>query len=72
MPAQKESTTIIGRNIRNRRNELNMTQAELSELAGITQATLSYIELGTNKPQFDNLQALAVALQISIDELVKE
>jgi len=36
MPAQKESTTIIGRNIRNRRNELNMTQAELSELAGIT------------------------------------
>jgi transcriptional regulator with XRE-family HTH domain len=72
MPAQKESTTIIGRNIRNRRNELNMTQAELSELAGITQATLSYIELGINKPQLDNLQALAEALQISIDELVKE
>ena len=72
MPAQKESTTIIGRNIRNRRNELNITQAELSELAGITQATLSYIELGTNKPQLDNLQEIAKALKISIDKLVKE
>jgi transcriptional regulator with XRE-family HTH domain len=36
------------------------------------QATLSYIELGINKPRPDNLEAIAKVLQTSADELIED
>ncbi len=43
------------------RRENHLTQKELAEKAGITQANLSNIENGTSKPSIDSLKKIADA-----------
>ena len=44
------------------RKEKNLTQKQLSELTGITQADISRIENGTRNPSLDMLKRLAKGL----------
>ena len=52
-------------NIKERREELGLTQKELAEKAGITQSFLCDIEQGRSKPSIDTAIKIADALNIS-------
>lgn len=50
----------------NARNELNLTQKELSERTGITQADISRIENGTRNPSLNMVKRLAYGLGMQL------
>ena len=52
-------------NIKERREELDMSQKELAEKADISQSFLCDIEQGRSKPSIDTAVKLADALDIS-------
>lgn len=60
----------IGRNIRKFLVYRGMSQQELSEKCGITQAMLSRYINGTSMPGIDKLYNLAAALNCHVDDLL--
>lgn len=62
----------IGKTIRNRRNELNITQPHLAELAQISTNTLYKIERGQGNPSLNVLNKLAEVLGMEIILQVKK
>ncbi len=48
------------------RKERGMTQKELAEVTGISQADISRLERGTGNPSIKTLQRLAQALQMAL------
>ena len=50
-------------NMRNRRNELGLTQAEVSQLSGIPQPRVSALERGTMAPSITTIAKIAEALR---------
>jgi transcriptional regulator with XRE-family HTH domain len=64
------SARIIVNNIRSLLADKNMTQAELSRLSGIVTAQLNAYLSGRNVPGLDKLELLAVALGVSIADLL--
>lgn len=59
----------IGAKIKYYRKELNLTQDELAKKLKTTKATISNYETGYRTPKQDNLFDLAIALNVSIDDL---
>ncbi len=47
-----------------------LNQAELAAKAGLPAASVSHFESGPRKPSFDNLKALASALNVTTDYLL--
>ena len=65
--------THIGRRIRALRQLRNMTQRELADRSGISEATvLGRIERGQQVPRLNTAAALADALGVGLDELVAD
>jgi len=60
----------LGNRIRNRREELCMTQPELAETARLSQSSISQIEKGVFIPRDSTLIVLAVALRLQPEELL--
>ena len=59
--------------IKELRVKRGLTQSELARRAGIRQGVLSYIESGRTKhPRIDTLSAIAAALGVSVDRLMKK
>ncbi|MFM8816058.1 MAG: helix-turn-helix transcriptional regulator, partial [Actinomycetes bacterium] len=52
------------------RESQGLTQLQLSELAGIDRKTINRIENGHFSPSVDTLTRLALALQVSIGDLI--
>ena len=61
----------LGKNIRYMRERKEMMQTELAKKCGITSMHLSYIERGLRSPSVSTLQAIAKALNCTIDQLLK-
>ena len=51
------------------RKRSHMSQTELSNLSGVAQTTISAIERGVD-PTWDNIKKLALALNITVDDLM--
>lgn len=51
------------------RKRSHMSQSELSNLSGVAQTTISAIERGVD-PTWDNMKKLALALNITVDDLM--
>lgn len=49
------------------RNKLNLTQKDLAELSGITQADISRLENGNANPSIRTLKKLAAAMNMTLD-----
>lgn len=64
-------TVILGEFISKRRTELHMTQAELAEKIHVTNKAVSKWENGRGLPDIDNMQELAVALELNLQELLE-
>lgn len=59
-------------NLREERENKGYSIRALSKLSGVSTATISRIESGLVDPKTSITQKLAVALEISLDELVLE
>lgn len=57
--------------LREIRKKRGISQAELARRTGISQGVISYIECGRTKhPRVDTMQAIAAALNCTVDELL--
>lgn len=61
----------FGRFIAARRVELGLTQAELAETLHVTNKAISKWENGRGLPDIDNVECLAGALKLSLQELME-
>ena len=66
---ERISQEILARTIRNRREALSMSQAELSEKANINRAMISKIENGIYMPSIFQLEDLMEVLNFSIEDI---
>ena len=55
--------------IEHMRKQRNMTQSELAQLLGVSQANISQWETGEAMPRADKVRELAKILKCSIDDL---
>lgn len=65
-----ELAVLLGRNCRERRASLKMSQAELSERAGVAASHLSHIENGRGNPTLEVLEKMAAALYCGVVDLL--
>lgn len=61
----------LGRRIRAKREDLNLTQTQLAHLAGTQQAAISAWERGRKRPTLTNLVKLRNALGLTEDEFAE-
>jgi transcriptional regulator with XRE-family HTH domain len=59
----------FGRNMRDRRKALDLSQEKLGELAGLEQSYISNVEAGTRNVSIDNIARIAHALEVQIESL---
>ncbi|HAO77593.1 MAG TPA: transcriptional regulator [Verrucomicrobia subdivision 3 bacterium] len=71
MPKRDSVLTILGINVRKRREALDYSQDKLSEKSGLDQTYISGIECGKRNPGIKNVAKLAKALGLSTAELCK-
>ncbi|WP_302804629.1 helix-turn-helix domain-containing protein [Schleiferilactobacillus harbinensis] len=64
--------TTFGERLKQRRQSLKITQAQLAELLSVSRSAISNWEVGRNYPDLDILVPLSEILQISVDQLLKE
>jgi predicted transcriptional regulator len=64
------ATTTVGDLIAKRRNELGMTQFELSAAVGVSRAQIANIESGRHDPPISRLRDFGTALKCSMKDLV--
>ncbi|WP_212748774.1 helix-turn-helix transcriptional regulator [Nocardia cyriacigeorgica] len=57
----------LGRAIRERREDLGLSQTELARRAGTSQAAISRLEAGEHVPTLNLLDRLAAALDATVD-----
>ncbi len=62
----------LGKKIIQFREQRGWTQKHLASKANMSQASLHYIETEENSPTLNTLNKLAVALDISVAELLEE
>jgi transcriptional regulator with XRE-family HTH domain len=60
----------IALRIKQKRQQLGLSQAELARVVGITQGSIAQIELGVRSPSLDILPNLARSLKVSTDFLL--
>lgn len=74
MPSQERRhiKTIFGENVRSARDHLALTQRELGQRLDTDPMNVSRWERGKVMPNLDNLDALARALEVSIEWLVTD
>jgi putative transcriptional regulator len=65
-----ETQRIVAENLLALREAASLTQLQLSELAGIDRKTINRIENGHFSPSVDTLTRLALALNMSVSELL--
>lgn len=63
---------LIGKVIRQKRQQRGMTQELLSGLAGIARTHLTMIESGAKNPNFETIWKIALALDLKPSQLVAE
>jgi transcriptional regulator with XRE-family HTH domain len=61
---------VLGRNIKQLREARGLSQQQMAKLAGVPRATWSNLESGDANPTLGVLHRVAVALSVSIEELL--
>jgi transcriptional regulator with XRE-family HTH domain len=67
---QEQPIDIFRKRLREARDLRGLSQAQLAAKASLPAASVSHFESGPRKPSFDNLKALASALNVSTDYLL--
>jgi HTH-type transcriptional regulator / antitoxin HipB len=66
MRRQITSELELGASIRQRRNELELTQGELADVSGVTLRFVSELERGKETAQFDGIRRVLAALGLNL------
>ena len=66
----QSSTSTFAQRLKKIRNDRDLSQSELARLAGMQPSAISHFEANRRKPSFDNVRALAKALNITGDYLL--
>lgn len=66
------STAELGRAIKRRRRELDLSLRDVADKTGVSASTLSRIENGTGKPDADNIARLTDWLDVPIDRVMNK
>lgn len=69
---RKKLIENISNNVRLQRTKLRISQDKLSELTGINQQQISYIENGKACPKLETVIKLAEALNATVNDLIYE
>ncbi|MDR8398451.1 helix-turn-helix domain-containing protein [Paraburkholderia sp. USG1] len=69
---QEHLVRAIGKAIARRRKALGLTQEQLSEAAGLAQASLSHIERGVTSPSIERMAQLAGILECRLSDFLGE
>ena len=64
-------TKKLGKNIKNIRLSKDMSQGDICRITGMDRAYISRVEGGQKNPTILNLDKIAKALKVSVDELIK-
>jgi len=67
-----QSLIILGQKIRNRREQLELSQEKLAEKCEFDRTYVSLLERGKRNISFINLLRIADGLEISVSELIKD
>jgi transcriptional regulator with XRE-family HTH domain len=70
-PPSKLLEETIGREVKNFREKIGLTIAELAKAASMSAGMLSKIENGATSPSLSSLQALSTALQVPVTALFR-
>ena len=63
---------MLAENIKRYRAEKGLSQEQLAQKAGVTYSTLTKLESGVNQnPKVKTLQAVAEALEVTLDDLMR-
>jgi transcriptional regulator with XRE-family HTH domain len=65
------NTVELGRAIKRRREELNLSLRDVADVTNVSASTLSRIENGTGKPDADNIARLSSWLDMPVDRVMK-
>lgn len=65
-------TAELGRAIKRRREELDLSLRDVADVTGVSASTLSRIENGTGKPDADNIARLTGWLDMPIDRVMNK
>lgn len=68
--AASELAVLLGRNCLQRRTNLQLSQAELSERTAVSASQLSHIENGSANPTLETLERIAKELHCSVSDLL--
>jgi transcriptional regulator with XRE-family HTH domain len=71
-PMSEELSSRLGRNIRQLRQARGLTQQQMSKVSGLPRATWANLESGDANPTLAVLHAVALAFQVSLEEIVAE
>ena len=72
MEELQELQEIVGRNIKARRLDLGLSMREVSEKSGVSEYCMCQIEGGNRNSDLHTIIAIAISLDISLAELIKE
>ncbi|MFQ9453863.1 helix-turn-helix domain-containing protein [[Ruminococcus] lactaris] len=61
---------LLGKNIKEARKSLKMTQEQLAEQIDVSTVFISQIENGSRKPSLETIYKISIALKIKIDTLI--
>lgn len=64
------NTEELGRAVRRRREELDLSLRDVAEATGVSASTLSRIENGTGKPDADNIARLTGWLDVPVERIL--
>ena len=70
MKREKNTVIYLGSRIRQARDRAGLTQEQLAERIGVSRTAIARYESGEIEPKLHNLAAIAVALNVSCDELL--
>ena len=73
MATKKPSLQVsFARNVKTRRRELRLTQADVAKRMGVTQARIAEIETGNANPRLSTIGRIAKALRTTASQLTLE
>ena len=71
MPANSGILVKFGNRVRDKRAALKLSQEELAELAGVHRTYIGMIERAEKNITLSNIERIARALSVSLDQLLK-
>lgn len=66
----KKRTSTVARHLREAREAIGLSQADLARSSGITVTTISRTECATTTPSLTTLEALAAGLGLDVTQLL--